>query len=101
MKIIPVGFGYYLVKFDNDENQERVLIEGPWTIQGHYLTVRQWSPSFTPSEDSIDSTLAWIRFPKLSMMYYNEGLLFALAFYIGKPVKIDINTRLTIRSHFA
>lgn len=41
MTIMVLGFGYFLIKFDNDEDRERVLLEGLWTVQGHYLTVQQ------------------------------------------------------------
>lgn len=29
MEIIPLSFGYYLIKFDDDEDRERVLLVGP------------------------------------------------------------------------
>lgn len=74
MEIIPLGFVYYLIKLDNYEDRERVLLEGPYAIQGHYLTVRQWSKMGAPSDDNIESTLAWIRFLELPMMYHNEDL---------------------------
>lgn len=101
MEIIPLGFGYYLSKLDNDDDREPFLLDGPWTVQVHYLMVRQWSPNFTPSADSIKSMLAWIWLPEFSMMYYNEDLLYALASSIGTSVKIDINIRLTTRGQFA
>lgn len=37
MDIIVLGFGYYLIKFYNDSNKEKVLLEGP--VKGHYLTI--------------------------------------------------------------
>lgn len=101
MDIIILDFRYYLIKFDNDIDQDKVLLDGPWIVQGHYLTVRRWLLHFRPSDDTIESTLAWVRFPELFMMYYNEDVLFALASRIGTPIKVDINTRLATRARFA
>lgn len=36
--------------------------------------------------------MAWLGSQKLSMMHYQEDVLYALASSIGTPVKIDINT---------
>lgn len=49
----------------------------------------------------MESTLAWVQFPDLSMMFYDEDVLYAIAFAIGKPIKIDINMRLATRGRFA
>lgn len=46
MEIIDLGFGHFLIKFDNDADRDKVLLEGPWTVQGHYLIVRRWNPKF-------------------------------------------------------
>lgn len=101
MDIIILGHAYYLVRFTNLQDRERVLTNGPWTVQGHYLTVSQWSPSFKTSEATVESTLAWICFPDLSMMFYDEDVLSAIASAIGKLVKIDINTRVATRGRLA
>lgn len=42
-----------------------------------------------------------MRFLELSLMYYSEDVLYALASSIGTLVKIDINTHLATRVHFA
>lgn len=101
MDILILGHGYYLVRFSNDNDRERVLLEGPWVVQGHYLTVSRWPPTFSTSGAIVESTLAWVRFPDLSMMFYEEDVLYAIASAIGKLVKIDINTKLVTRGRFA
>lgn len=35
------------------------------------------------------------------MMFYEKDVLHALALAIGKPVKVDVNTRLIITERFA
>lgn len=52
-------------------------------IFDHYLAVRPWVSDFVSSEVKIDSTLVWILFPSLSMEYYDENVLMALASAVG------------------
>lgn len=101
MDIVILGFGYFLIKFDCDEDRERVILDGPWTVQGHYLTIRPWTPNFYPSAATEESTMAWVRFPQLNLMYYDEDVLYAIASSIGKSIKIYVNTSLVTRGHFA
>lgn len=39
--IIDLANDYYLVRFQKEGDVEYALIEGPWTIMGHYLFVQQ------------------------------------------------------------
>lgn len=54
LDIVDLGYDYFQIKFDLEEIRSRVLSEGPWIIQGHYLTVRPWG-----AEAKIDSTFAF------------------------------------------
>lgn len=96
-----LGHGYYLVRFSNEIDWERVLLEGPWIVLGHYLTVSRWTPFFTASEAMLESTLAWIRFFDLFLMFYDEDVLYATASAIGQLVKVDVNTGLVTSGRFA
>ena len=58
---MDVGFNYFIVKFDVVEDRDKVIGEGPWTLNGYYLVVKQWMPSFTPREESFGCTMVWIR----------------------------------------
>ncbi|KAJ8765112.1 hypothetical protein K2173_010598 [Erythroxylum novogranatense] len=70
-------------------------------IQGHYLTVRQWSPDFRPSTSTMDKILAWVRFPELLVMYYDDNVLRVLASGVGFPFRVDVHTSLATRGQFA
>ena len=75
--------------------------EGPWSILGHSLTVREWQPDFRPEYATIDSTAVWIRFPGMPIEYYDEKLLMTIGNTIGKAIKVDSNTRSATRGRFA
>ena len=59
--VLGVGNGYFLVKFDLQEDRERVISDGPWMLQDHYLAVKRWSPSFNLCDACFGHTLVWIR----------------------------------------
>lgn len=101
MEIVDVGHGFYMVKFDELGDREKVIGGCPWIIFDHYLAVRPWKPDFIASEIKIDSTMAWIRFPSLGMEYYDKNVLMALASAVGKPIRVDIRTIEASRGKFA
>ncbi|KAI5672944.1 hypothetical protein M9H77_13308 [Catharanthus roseus] len=78
-----------------------VLENGPWVIMGHYLTVFKWQPNFRPSMKKVTSTLAWVRFPKLPLEFFEKETLMAMGKAIGKVVKIDNTTMGVARGRYA
>ncbi|XP_020211516.1 uncharacterized protein LOC109796245 [Cajanus cajan] len=100
-ELLDVSNGYFMVKFDLEADRERVMHWGPWMLFDHYLIVRPWSLEFVASATKVDSTLVWIRFPGLGVMFYDESVLLTIASAIGKPVKVDLNTLNMTRGRFA
>ena len=98
--ILDIGFGYYLVKFDAEEDQAKVMDGGPLMLFDHYLSVQTWSREFISSSAKIDKTLVWVGFPCLNVAYYDEEVLMALASGIGSSIKIDFNTLKVSRGKF-
>jgi hypothetical protein len=76
--IIDLGNDYYLVAFSNAEDQYAALMDGPWFIYDHYLTVKEWSPNFHPTSDTISKVVVWVQISGLP-----------LSDRIGKTVKVD------------
>ncbi|KAJ4833645.1 hypothetical protein Tsubulata_001270, partial [Turnera subulata] len=101
LELVDLGHGCYLAKFSSLADLERVVTRGPWLVQDHYLTVRQWFPTFRPDNDHIVKTMAWVRLPGLPLQYYNDDLLTTFATGIGKPVKINSNTSLASHALYA
>ncbi|XP_065853574.1 uncharacterized protein [Euphorbia lathyris] len=101
MDMMDLGHGFHLVKFQNPMDREHVVRDGPWMVQGHYLTVRTWSPTFVPSEATVVSTLVWARFPKLPLQYYDEDCLMLIGNSFGKAIRVDRNTAGKARGKFA
>jgi hypothetical protein len=60
ISIIDLSNDYYLVAFSNEEDQYSALMDGPWFIYDHYLTVKEWSPNFHPASDTIKEVAVWM-----------------------------------------
>lgn len=50
---------------------------------------------------SIDSNAVWVRFPGLSVRYYDDRVLLAMGTSLGRALKVDQNTRYASRGRFA
>ncbi|XP_016195197.1 uncharacterized protein LOC107636187 [Arachis ipaensis] len=100
-EILDVGFGYFLVKFDRMNDREKVLLGGSWMIFGHYIAVKPWTPDFKPYEDTFEETMVWIRISGLSIWYYQDKAMMRIASAVGRPVKVDLATKLVERGKFA
>ena len=100
-EVMDVGFGYFMLKFDLQEDREKVIVGGPWMLHDHYLAVKEWSPSFNPCEESFGRMMVWIKFSGLNMMYFEESVIRTVAAAVGKPVKVDLVTKSMDRGRFA
>ncbi|CAJ2652742.1 unnamed protein product [Trifolium pratense] len=100
-ELMDVGYSYYMVKFDGEEDKNKVINGGPWMIYDHYLAVSLWSPKFNAATATIDKTMVWIRIPSLNLVYYDESVLWAVASMVGNPVKVDLHTLRVARGKFA
>ena len=61
-EIMDNDSGFYMVKFDQAADKEKVITEGPWLIFDHCLAVTHWSPKFASPNAKVDKTIVWVRF---------------------------------------
>ncbi|CAJ2679300.1 uncharacterized protein LOC123914766 [Trifolium pratense] len=91
--------GFYVVKFDMEEDRTKVINGVPWKLFDHYLSVCQFmstidkirvcrSMSADAPKETV-KTMVWVRIPNLHPVYYDENFLWALASAIGNPVKVE------------
>lgn len=99
--IIDLEEGFYVVRFYSKEDYVHVLDDGPWTIQGHYLTVAKFKPGFLPSADIVTSTLVWVRIPRLPLEFFHESVLMRIGDQLGTVMKVDGNTTAVSRGKYA
>ncbi|XP_057431386.1 uncharacterized protein LOC130724214 [Lotus japonicus] len=100
-ELLDIDNGFYMVKFDLAADKTKVMEGGPWMIFDHYLAMSTWSKEFISPEAKVTHTLAWIRFPGLSQVFYDESFLLSVASVIGKAIRVDTNTLRAERGKFA
>lgn len=101
VQLMDLDNNYYLVRFGNKGDLERVLMGGPWVMFGHYLSVQPWMASFSTERDVFGSQVVWVRLPALPECFNSECLLREIDQLIGTVVKIDLNMRQARRGRFA
>ncbi|KAK3205339.1 hypothetical protein Dsin_019385 [Dipteronia sinensis] len=67
--------GYFVVRFQMQDDLDFVLTGGPWVIANQYLVVQKWRPNFVPGEDEIRQMPVWVRLSKLPMEWIDVDLL--------------------------
>ncbi|PPE00605.1 hypothetical protein GOBAR_DD02386 [Gossypium barbadense] len=92
--------GYFLAKFQNREDYEKELSQGPWFIYMQYITVQTWTMDFNLIQTYLTVVKAWIRLPGLSGFLYKRRILEEIGGMIGKVAKLDFNTDSRMRGKF-
>ena len=98
---VDLGYGFFLVRFESNDDFESILKGGPWFIGDHFLSIRPWVPDFKPTEASVSSIAVWIRLPELPVEYYDKGPLLLIGGSIGPVLRVDYNTAVGFRGRFA
>lgn len=63
ISLIYLGSDYFIVKFTKEDNMTKVLKNGPWFINDHYLSVQWWEPNFVASKVIQVHLTVWVRPP--------------------------------------
>ncbi|KAJ9169078.1 hypothetical protein P3X46_020546 [Hevea brasiliensis] len=100
-KIWELGNDYFLIKFTNETDFHRALLDGPWLMQGSYLLVQPWHLGFDIQDISFCIAMIWMRFPGLPIHPYQKQVLSVIGSVSGHVVKIDYNTSDLMRGNFA
>lgn len=99
--VIDVGHDVYVIRFENQDEYDRALFEGPWIIADHYLAVCKWYHDFEPAFFSVSRLAVWVRIPNIPMEYYYEDFIRKIGHRIGNPLRVDLTTVAAVRGRFA
>ncbi|KAK5774661.1 hypothetical protein PVK06_042517 [Gossypium arboreum] len=100
-QLMNIENGYFLAKFQNSIDYDKVLSQGPWVIFDYYLTVQPWSIDFNSNLHYPNLIQTWIRFPRPPSHLYKRQILMEIGSLIGKITKLDINTDSRARGRYA
>ncbi|XP_019166933.1 PREDICTED: uncharacterized protein LOC109162703 [Ipomoea nil] len=101
MEIISLDDFYHVVRFWSVEDYEFAKYGGPWTVMDHYLIVQDWKPYFDPKADKTERVLVWVRFPDMSVEFYDYQTIMRLGRKIGEPKYVDESTSIVSKGRFA
>lgn len=74
-ELIDLQNDFFVVRFAELVDYNKVMYDGPWTILRHYLTVQRWKPEFKTFEETIKKIVVWIRILDLPIEYYDKHFL--------------------------
>ncbi|KAJ4826259.1 hypothetical protein Tsubulata_018650 [Turnera subulata] len=101
LKLIDLENNYFAVQFWEEEDYFKALLEGPWTIFTHVLSVQPWTPAFQASAKSIDNVVTWVRFLDFQLDCYHSKILRTMGNLVGRTVKLERNSKNPSRGKFA
>ena len=101
MDCVDLGKDFFLIKFSEDSDYDKVLRGGPWFVGEHFLAIKPWEPHFKAFEASFTSVAVWIRFPELPIEFYEPSVLRELGSAIGPVLRIDSYTASGSRASYA
>lgn len=99
--LIDLRSSFYMVKFDDPENQAKALQGGPWFIARTFISVRKWELNFIPRKAYIDSMAIWLCLPHLPTEFYDSRILQRMGRRIGTLLKIDTCTSASLWGRYA
>lgn len=54
---------------------DKVMHQGPWFINGHFLSITRWKPNFVATQEKVTNSAVWIRLPQLPTKFYDGKIL--------------------------
>lgn len=101
VNIVDLNRGFFVVRFYSAAQYHNALENGPWMIQGHYITVSKWRPFLSTKSEVVEKTLTWVRVPDLPLEFFHEGMLMRLGNLLGRAVKADTTSLKVQRGKYA
>nr|XP_016515889.1 PREDICTED: uncharacterized protein LOC107832538 [Nicotiana tabacum] len=93
--------GYFIFKFESDEDRDTVLHNGPYTFNNRPMILKKWDPDFQMSKENTKNIPVWVNFPELPIKFWTVENLGRIASSIGNPICTDKLTAQEARISYA
>lgn len=80
---------------------QKILFEGPWSVNGIILQLAQWQPFFESPFTKLTMTAIWVQFHNLPVEFWDGEALEMISTCLGCLLKIDDYISSLSRSKFA
>ncbi|KAK1313255.1 hypothetical protein QJS10_CPA06g01029 [Acorus calamus] len=94
------GNGFFMVQFDLQEDVQRVLKGGPWTMDNRPFVLQKWSPSVCMEQERLTTIPIWVKFPNLPLHMWTKELLEKIASAVWTPLFMDTATQMATKISF-
>ncbi|XP_060190914.1 uncharacterized protein LOC132620253 [Lycium barbarum] len=93
--------GYYVVKFQDKDDMNKILFAGPYSINNRPLILKPWIPFFELDTEFLSKIPLWVTFPKLPVSCWTSNALGRIGSAIGTPLYADGCTTKQTRISYA
>uniref|UniRef100_A0A7N2R8K9 CCHC-type domain-containing protein n=1 Tax=Quercus lobata TaxID=97700 RepID=A0A7N2R8K9_QUELO len=89
IRIVGRQGNFYIIHCEYPSDQEYILQEGPWSVDGTLLVVERWTPNLTLSQTHLTSATLWVQIHNLPLEYHDIELAHFIGNLLGEFVSID------------
>ncbi|XP_043697562.1 uncharacterized protein LOC122648415, partial [Telopea speciosissima] len=93
--------GFFIFRFNLEEDKIKVLEGVPWYVQRMPMILRPWSPNACLERVDLCSVPIWISLPNLPFHFWSSQALSSIGSVIGQPIVTDKMTRAMERLSYA
>ncbi|KAH0674851.1 hypothetical protein KY284_025938 [Solanum tuberosum] len=81
--------GYFVVRFANEEERDKVLCSGPHYLMRRPVIMKPWVPEFNFKNQILTTIPLWVKLPNLPLNCWNAVALSKIGSSLGKPLYAD------------
>lgn len=89
IQISDLPNGFILIRCPTQSVLQRLLSEGPWTINGIVLQLSPWCLYFEPIFTKLTTAVIWIQLHNLPIEFWSGDTLETITGHLGKLLKVD------------
>lgn len=85
--------GIFVFRFTCEEDKQKILEHGPWTVARRPLLLRAWSPDANMERINMKTIPVWVSLPGLPFQYWSGENLSVIGSVLGRPLYTDRYTK--------
>lgn len=101
VSISDLSNGFLLIRCASHVVMQRILMEGPWSINGIILQLSPWQPFFEPAFAKLNTAAIWVQLYNLPIDFWEAETLDTVTAHIGNLLKVDDFTFSLVCSRFS
>ncbi|XP_039136393.1 uncharacterized protein LOC120273757 [Dioscorea cayenensis subsp. rotundata] len=83
VQIFDLPNGFLLIRCVSQAVMQRLLQDGPWTINGIIRQLTPWRPFFEPAFSKLNTTAIWVQLHNLPVELWHESKPLSKSFWVG------------------